>query len=152
MHQWTPDEIQRLVVNPFYAITVSPASVIDHAPRMSQDRWIDANCIALELDASSWLRRMLTLLQQDEVHDDQTHPYHAIVIDPTFAVEHEPLIGEEEWIRANLSAMAQSGMRSWLETLLRVLQGGYVASSEGARPQTAGLHPRARRRPHARRR
>src|SRR5258708_4620075 len=152
MHQWTPDEIQRIVVNPFYAITVSPASVMDHEPRMSADMWIDANCIALDLDVPSWLRRVLMLLQQDEVSNDQAHPYHAVVIDPTFAVEHEPLIGEEEWVRANVSAMAQSGVRSWLETLLRVLRGEFVASPEEVRPQRASLHPRATRRPHVRRR
>jgi hypothetical protein len=126
MTQWTADDVLRIVVNPFYTLTVAAALVDDHEPRMSEDEWIATNSSALEQDPLAWLRRLLRLLQKSELTDDRMNPYHAVVIAPIFAAEHETLIAEDDWLQANVLTVAQVGASMWLATLVRVLQGDYV--------------------------
>ena len=148
MTHWTADDVQRIVVNPFYTLTVAAALVDDHEPRTSEDEWIATNSSALEQDPLGWLRRLLRLLQQSELTDDHANPYHAVVIAPIFAAEHETLIAEDDWLRANMLAVAQVGARTWLATLVRVLQGDYVpAPDDVAGRRGAGAPPRRVPRP-----
>jgi hypothetical protein len=157
MTQWTADDVLRIVVNPFYTLTVAAALVDDHEQRMSEDEWIATNSSALEQDPLAWLRCLLRLLQQSELTDDQTNPYHAVVIAPIFAAEHETLIAEDDWLRVNVLAVAQVGAPTWLATLVHVLQGDYVSAPDdvtgrrgaGAPPRRV---PRPSRPPRSRRR
>lgn len=51
------------------------------------------------------------------------NPFYAINIEPNLAIEHEPLVTEPDWIRANLRLIDEIGAQEWLERLLVVLQG-----------------------------
>jgi len=144
MIQWTADNMLRIVVNPFYTLKVAAALVDNHEPQLSEDEWIATNSSALEQDPLAWLRRLLCLLQQSELTDDQANPYHAVVIAPIFAAEHETLIAEDDWLRANMLAVSQVGARMWLATLVRVLQGDYVPAPDDVTGRRGAGAPRRR--------
>lgn len=58
------------------------------------------------------------------------NPIYAINIDPTLAVEHPPLVSEDDWIAANVQGIEELGAEAWLRNLLVVLKGGYVRRSD----------------------
>ena len=41
--EWTPDDVTNMIINPFYAITISEDLAIEHAPLVSRETWIEAN-------------------------------------------------------------------------------------------------------------
>jgi hypothetical protein len=50
------------------------------------------------------------------------NPFYAIKIEPGLVAEHEPLVSEADWVRANIKLMDEIGTQEWLERLLAVLQ------------------------------
>jgi hypothetical protein len=76
---------------------------------------------------STFLYNEYITLEADMDADDVTNmfinPFYAINIEPDLAVEHEPLVSEADWVRANLKLMDEIGAQEWLERLLAVLQG-----------------------------
>src|SRR5690348_6067900 len=58
-----------------------------------------------------------------------TNPFYAINIDEGLAVPHEPLISEDDWIRANVRLIEELGAEPYLRNLLSVLQGNYPRGS-----------------------
>src|SRR5258708_10030819 len=76
--QFTEDNKQRIIINPFYAITVAPQLTEEHEPPMGEEEWVEANASLMkEMGTERWLRQLL---------------------DPLFAVEHPPLIGRDMWV------------------------------------------------------
>jgi hypothetical protein len=59
-----------------------------------------------------------------------SNPFYAIQIDPMLAEPHEPLTGEETWIRANVQSIEQLGPEAYLRNLLNVLKGNYPKPEE----------------------
>ena len=53
------------------------------------------------------------------------NPFYAINIDPELAEPHEPLIGEDEWIAANVRQVEELGAEAYLRNLLSILKGNY---------------------------
>jgi hypothetical protein len=53
------------------------------------------------------------------------NPFYAINIDEGLALPHEPMISEEEWVRANVKLIKELGPESYLRNLLSVLKGNY---------------------------
>jgi hypothetical protein len=51
------------------------------------------------------------------------NPFYAVNIDPRLADKHDPLVTEEQWVRANLKLIDEIGAHEWLQHLLAVLQG-----------------------------
>ncbi|MCK5027761.1 MAG: hypothetical protein KAS07_05070 [Candidatus Pacebacteria bacterium] len=57
------------------------------------------------------------------------NPYYAIDIHPgLFDVGHPKLVDRKTWVKSNMNSIKGMGARKWLETLLDVLEGNYVAS------------------------
>jgi hypothetical protein len=59
------------------------------------------------------------------------NPFYAINIDPVLAATHEPMIGEDEWIAANVKQIEDLGPEAYLRNLLSILKGNFPRSSEG---------------------
>jgi hypothetical protein len=143
MPSFTPDDIARMLVNPFYAVTVAPPLVDERRSASLTGEgvtdWLARNAATLggplggdgHEAEEDWLRRLLDVLQHDPDAADPANPARAIAIAPIFAEEHPPLVTQEQWVRSNIKLMRELGAHAWLVTLLRVLQGDYVAAAEG---------------------
>ena len=57
------------------------------------------------------------------------NPFYAINIDEGLAVPHEPLISEDDWIKANIRLIEELGAEPYLRNLLSVLKGNYPRGS-----------------------
>jgi len=68
MPHFTEDNLQRIIINPFYAITVAPQLTEEHEPPMSEAEWVQANASLMgEMGAERWLRQLLDVLNGDIV-------------------------------------------------------------------------------------
>jgi len=57
------------------------------------------------------------------------NPFYAINIDEGLAVPHEPLISEDNWVKANVRLIEELGAEPYLRNLLSVLKGNYPRGS-----------------------
>lgn len=57
------------------------------------------------------------------------NPFCAINIDEGLAVPHEPLISEDDWVKANIRLIVELGAELYLRNLLSVLKGNYPRGS-----------------------
>ncbi len=141
MGQVTPEQIQGILINPFYAIQVAPQLVETHTPSMCDEEWITGNLSLIqEMGAEHWLVLLVDVLQGNASHE-LVNPYHAINIDPTFAVEHPPIVSKEQWIQGNVMLLSELGTEHWLQLLLNVLEGDFVTAEDmglAAPPSGAG--------------
>jgi hypothetical protein len=136
MPPFTPDDIRRLIANPFYAIAFNPA-LIDRTPVERASDWLARNTTGLETARgrglyAQWLSHLLAVLRDDAAAADPCNPARAVRIEETFGIEHPPLLTEDIWIRGNCNLIAQHGARAWLTTLLRVLGGDIVTAADVA--------------------
>jgi hypothetical protein len=53
------------------------------------------------------------------------NPFYAITIDETLTLPHEPLISEDDWVKANVKLINELGPEPYLRNLLSVLKGNY---------------------------
>ena len=53
------------------------------------------------------------------------NPFYAIEIDQDLTVPHEPMISEDEWVRANVQLINELGAEAYLRNLLSILKGNY---------------------------
>jgi len=61
---FTEDSLQRIIINPFYAITVAPHLTVEHEPRLDEAEWVQANASLIgEMGAEQWLGRLLDVLE-----------------------------------------------------------------------------------------
>lgn len=60
------------------------------------------------------------------------NPYTAIEIHPSLAGPHEPMISEDDWVRAGVRLIEEHGAEFALRALLRTLKGDYVGAESGA--------------------
>jgi hypothetical protein len=135
------DNLQRILINPFYAITVAPQLTAEHDPPMSEAEWIQANASLIrEVGAERWLKRLLDVLEEKAVNPDEPiNPFHAVNIDPLFAAEHPPLIGRDMWVDVNAIQVRNIGTEGWLRQLLDVLSGDIVTAEEVGLAPPGGL-------------
>lgn len=55
-----------MLINPYYAVNISPDLAGQHEPLVTQDQWIQANLRLLdEIGAHEWLEHLLAVLQGD---------------------------------------------------------------------------------------
>jgi len=161
MPGWTPDDIARMLVNPFYAITIAAPLVGRRSASMVVEGvsdWLAHNAAALGTPIGDgheaeevWLWHLLEVLRTDAAAADPANPARAIAIAPIFAEEHPPLVTEAQWVASNGKLVRELGAHAWLETLLRVLQGDYVTAEVDDDPEveeegdaTDGTDPRQR--------
>jgi len=65
---FTEDNLQRIIINPFYAITVAPQLTQEHEPSMGEAEWVRANASLMrEMGSERWLRQLLDVLNGDIV-------------------------------------------------------------------------------------
>jgi type IV secretory pathway VirB2 component (pilin) len=132
MPHFTEDNLQRIIINPFYAITVAPPLTEEHEPAMSEAAWVQANASLMrEMGSERWLRQLLDVLEGKAATPEQPiNPSQAVNIDPLFAAGHPPLIGREMWVDVNAMQIRTMGTEGWLRQLLEVLTGDIVTAEE----------------------
>ena len=141
MPRFTEDTLRRIMINPFYAITVAPRLTAEHDLTMSEAEWIRANASLMKgMGTRLWLGYLLDTLEgKDGAPDEQINPFRAVTIDPLFAAEHPPLIERGTWIDVNILQIRDTGAEEWLRRLLDVLTGDIVTAEEvGATPPPLG--------------
>ena len=68
MPHFTEDNLQRIIVNPFYAITVAPQLTEEHETPMGEAEWVQANASLMkEIGSEPWLKQLLDVLNGDFV-------------------------------------------------------------------------------------
>jgi len=129
---FTEDSLRRIIINPFYAITVAPQLTEEHTPAMDEPEWVRTNATLIgEMGAASWLGQLLDMLEnKDSVKQGPINPFQAVNIDPLFATRHPPLIEREMWVDANVMHIRDMGSEGWLRQLLDVLGGDIVTAEE----------------------
>ncbi len=132
MPHFTEDSLQRIIINPFYAITVAPQLTVEHEPRLDEAEWVRANASLMgEMGAERWLRQLLDVLEgKSDAPDGPVNPYQAVNIDPLFAAAHPALIERDMWIDVNVMQLRNMGSEEWLRQLLDVLNGDIVTAEE----------------------
>jgi hypothetical protein len=60
------------------------------------------------------------------------NPFNAIEIHPSLTAPHEPLMPEDDWVRAGVRLIEEYGAEFALRALLRTLKGDYVGAEGGA--------------------
>ena len=132
MPHFTEDSLQRIIINPFYAITVAESLTEEHEPSMGEAEWVQANASLMEQMGSAWwLRQLLDVLEgKAPAPQGPIDPSQAINIDPLFAAEHPPLIGREMWVEVNVTQIRNMGVEGWLRQLLDVLGGDIVTAED----------------------
>ena len=141
MSHFTEDTLRRIMINPFYAITVASQLTTEHTPSMSEAEWVRTNASLMgEMGAERWLRQLLEVLEgRASLLDRQINPSLALNIDPKFAAEHPPLIERDRWVGANIMQIREMGTEGWLMLLLDVLDGDILtAEAVGLPPPSSG--------------
>jgi hypothetical protein len=129
---FTEDSLQRIIINPFYAITVAESLAEEHEPAMSEAEWVQANVSLIEkMGAARWLRQLLDVLGgKADASQGPIDPSQAANIDPLFATAHPPLIEREMWVEVNTKQIRNMGAEGWLRQLLDVLGGDIVTAED----------------------
>jgi hypothetical protein len=66
MDEWTREDTEHMLINPFYAINIAPDLVGEHEPQVSKDAWVAANKkLIKEIGTQAWLEKLLAVLQGD---------------------------------------------------------------------------------------
>ena len=66
MKQLTGKDVEQILVNPFYAVTIDADLVTPHKPIVSKGEWIEANLRLIEqIGAEAWLEKLLAVLEGD---------------------------------------------------------------------------------------
>jgi hypothetical protein len=129
---FTEDSLRRIIINPFYAITVAPQLTEEHEPPMGEAEWVQANASLMgEMGSERWLRQLLDVLEgKVAAPEGPINPSQAVNIDPLFSAEHPPLIGRDMWVDVNVMQIRNMGAEEWLQQLLDVLNGDIVTAEE----------------------
>lgn len=151
---WTEEDIERILVDPFSSLVIASRLTEEHEPSMTTDKWVQVNAgFIQDIGAEAWLQQVVNILEGKGAVDTPINPYNVINIAPHFAVEHEPIMPRDEWIKANAKLMPQRGIERWLRIFLDILEGDIpTASNLGLGPfpvvpfgyAPAGYKPRPR--------
>jgi len=145
--QFTEDNLQRIIINPFYAITVAPQLTGEHEPPMGEAEWVQANSSLMEeMGTERWLRHLLDVLEgKVGAPDELINPSRTVNIDSMFAAEHPPLIGRDMWVDVNVKHIrTQHGDGKMAQADAGCAQGRHRDGGRG-RLSAAGRHVRLRR-------
>lgn len=130
--RFTEDTLQRILINPFYAITAAVQPTEQHVELAEEADWVQENASHMrEIGAEQWLRQLLDVLEGKPCAQSQLiSPSRAINIDPLFASAHPPLVQQQMWIDVNAKQIRSMRIEGWLEQLLEVLGGDIVTAEE----------------------
>lgn len=132
MAQFAEDNLQRIMMNPFYVVTVASQLTTEHDPPMGETEWVQANASLIkDIGAEKWIRQLLDVLEGKAIAAEKPiNPVHAVNIDPLFAAEHPPIIEKDMWVDVNVMQLRNLGAEGWLRRLLDVLGGDVVTAEE----------------------
>jgi hypothetical protein len=66
MDEWTHKDAKHMLVNPFYAVNITPDLMGEHEPLVSKAQWVAANKRLIEeIGVQAWLEKLLAVLQGD---------------------------------------------------------------------------------------
>jgi len=72
---FSEDDATGMLINPTYAVSISPDLAGKHEAIVSKQRWIETNArLISEIGAEEWLRRLLAALEGDYPAAPNTHP------------------------------------------------------------------------------
>lgn len=54
------------------------------------------------------------------------NPFYAINIAEELALQHEPMLSEDDWVKANVNLLEELGPEAYLRNLLSILKGNYL--------------------------
>ena len=61
---WTEADVEAVLTNPFYAVSIAPSLVGEHEPLIDKALWVHANARRIEeVGAEAWLWRLLEVLE-----------------------------------------------------------------------------------------
>lgn len=73
--EWTEEDVQAVLVNPFYAVTIAPNLCGAHDPIIDRTQWVSANARLIEqIGAEAWLNRLLDVLESGGVAAEGSPP------------------------------------------------------------------------------
>ncbi len=59
--------LEDVMVNPFYAVNISPDLTAKHEPMVSKETWVKSNAQLIEkMGKEEWLNRLLLILESGE--------------------------------------------------------------------------------------
>lgn len=61
-------------------------------------------------------------MDENNLEDMLSNPFYAITVAKPFSEDHEPLVSEEDWIKANAKLIEEIGAEEWLRLLLNKLR------------------------------
>jgi hypothetical protein len=74
---------------------------------------------------------MFSNLSPEELRKIFANPFYCLrQVEENFTVDHEPLVSEEQWIKAGVQVIKESGAEVFLRDLLENLKGNYVKHRE----------------------
>jgi hypothetical protein len=63
---WTAGDAEHMLINPFYAVTITSELMGEHEPLVSEAQWVAANARLIDqIGAKAWLEKLLAVLQGD---------------------------------------------------------------------------------------
>jgi hypothetical protein len=66
MDEGSRKDAEHVLINPFYAINITPDLMGEHEPLVSEARWVATNKKLIEeIGAKAWLEKLLAVLQGD---------------------------------------------------------------------------------------
>lgn len=66
MGEWTAKDAEHMLINPFYAINITPDLTGQHESLVGKAQWVDANKKLIEeIGSKAWLEKLLAVLQGD---------------------------------------------------------------------------------------
>jgi hypothetical protein len=66
MDEGSRKDTEHMLINPFYAINITPDLMGKHEPLVSEAQWVAANKKLIEeIGAQAWLEKLLAVLQGD---------------------------------------------------------------------------------------
>jgi hypothetical protein len=61
---WKPEDVSRMVINPFYAINFSERLFGEHPAIVPKEQWVQANVKLIgEMGTEAWLKTLLSVLE-----------------------------------------------------------------------------------------
>jgi hypothetical protein len=129
---WTEEDIARIAINPYYALTISP-NFLNTAPEITvpEGEWVALNAAACRAaGAKLYLENLADILAGDFAPyntpgGDFFDPRCAIQVAEAFIVPAPAfLVTKKQWIDANSNLMGEFGLERWLFLFLDVMSNG----------------------------
>lgn len=117
-----------IIANPFYAVNLADYLFDASEPKIAEEDWVLLNADLVQgMGAKAWLEEFLDLVSLEQI-DSDSHD----IINPTLTIRlsanlhgtHYPLVTRENWVKANMRYIEESGVENWLRCLLQTLARG----------------------------